>query len=201
MMASGFAATTAHRSASASNASTATPRVPSASMVAIFLADRVVPVTVWPASRRNFNNGSPITPVAPATKTFISPDPLCRRRMNLRGVVILEEGNSLAIRHHPNVDLGRRYHLAGLLEPPRAATQHDDTITLRDELIGDVFDHFPIAREAGEIIPERIPAAVIRHVLHLRRRALGASEPKSMLSPQIFSQSSTLPPLVAAQFL
>src|SRR3954468_12146259 len=112
MTTSGFAAIRARRNAAASNASATTPRAPSASIEATFSADRVVPVTVWPASRRSLSSGFPITPVAPATKIFMlaSAPPSHRRGVDLRGVVVLEVFDRLAVGKPPGVRLGGRDH-------------------------------------------------------------------------------------------
>src|SRR5262245_7028463 len=124
MTTSGRAAATAARKAPASNASATTPRAPSASISEILAAERVVPVTAWPAPRRSFNNGRPITPVAPATNTFIA-NPSRHCRVDLRGVVVLEILHRLAIGEAPGIRLVRPHHLARLLVAPGAAPEHD----------------------------------------------------------------------------
>src|SRR5262245_53097052 len=126
----------AFSSARASYTSTTVERTPSVCSAAAFSADRVVPVTVCPASRSSGTSRRPITPVAPARKMFIghTPPRSGDRRVHLRGVVVLVELDRLAVREPPGVDLRRPHHLAGLLELPGAAAEHDDAIALRHEM-------------------------------------------------------------------
>src|SRR5262245_52938746 len=71
MTTSGAASITALRSACLSRASMTTAFAPSSESVSAFSAERVVPTTSWPAWRSCSTSGRPITPLAPARKTFI----------------------------------------------------------------------------------------------------------------------------------
>src|SRR5271169_1636271 len=68
MTTSGRAPTTAARTAAASKASTTTGSTPRALSAAALSAERVVPVTWCPATRRNSVSRRPIAPLAPARK-------------------------------------------------------------------------------------------------------------------------------------
>ena len=202
MTTSGFAATTARRTPSASKASATTARAPSASIIGDLAGDRVVPVTAWPASRSSLSSGCPITPLAPATKIFIAAVPIRsrHRRVHLGGVVILEILDRLAVGEAPGVGLGRRDHLAGLLVAPGAAAQHDDAVALGDEMLGRRTRSSPSRGRARRNTPSARRGCGSRSGI-APSGAPCASEPKAMLSAQIFIQSSTLPPLRVAPAL
>ena len=68
MTVSGRAATTASRSAAASNTSQMTGTAPRAANRSALSGDRVIPDTSWPAPTSNGTSRIPSTPLAPARK-------------------------------------------------------------------------------------------------------------------------------------
>src|SRR5580704_13013276 len=85
MMTSGLARPTAVSTASASRPSTMTGVAPSRRISVSLTADRVVPVTSWPAAVSNGTRRCPMTPAAPATNTrMMAPFPAFYSLRHLR---------------------------------------------------------------------------------------------------------------------